>query len=843
MKKIFSFLSLLLLSFMVSADPVSPEIAKKVAFNFYKQIQSVQLDDLELYTTSNSDISIQNTGRLKYYYVFNVHGNRGFVLVSGDDDVHPVWGYTIDGSYSTQDLPNNFRKWLEGYVSELRSIQRQNIEPTQAIQNEWNELINGKNGALKAGVSPLIKTTWNQSPYYNAKCPGGSVTGCVATAMAQIMKYWNYPKQGTGFHSYKENDYGTLSANFGSTTYDWSSMPNNVTSSNTAVATLMYHCGVSVNMDYSPQSSGAYVIKADRAVCSESAFTDFFGYASTVNGVKRSNYTNSAWLTLLKNELDNGRPIEYAGFGSGGGHAFVCDGYDGNYFHMNWGWGGAYNGNFLVDALNPSGVGTGGGSGGYNSGQQVVIGIAPPSGNVEHDLVLYEAIDITPGTIYYGQSFDVYSNLYNRGSQNFSGDYGAAVFNSDLTFIEFVEIKSNWNLPSGKVYTNGLTFESQGSLKMLPGEYYVGIFFRPSGGDWVQAGEYSGNKNLQKMEVINPNDIELNSDMVLSPTKAIQGKKFSVNVNILNDGSSTFKGTYSVDLYDLNGDWVESVGSINETNGLSPGYTYKSPYITFSTNAISAEPGTYLLAVTHKETGGSWELTGSSYHQNPVLVTVSSPAVPKDPYEDNNEESKPYQMTLSFTGNVAQLKTTGSTIHESADYDYYLIDLDNGYDYTITARVNDAYDATDGKVYTTDVLWSYNDGSGWSESFDDAGNGDIHIENGGKVKFLVAPYFQGETGTYLLDIKVTRTARVGIDDLNLSQVTVFPNPSKNAFRLESSFGLETVFLTDLNGRTIRSLTCDRIHELNLDLTDEPSGTYFLRISGENKELMKKITKL
>jgi hypothetical protein len=318
-------------------------------------------------------------------------------------------------------------KWLEGYKSQIREIIDDRIPASDEITEEWQNLSTGyfANSSFKvvSGVNPLMQTLWNQAPYYNDLCPGGSVTGCVATAMAQIMKYWNYPATGSGFHSYNHETYGTLSANFGSTSYLWSSMPNSVNSVNTAVAELMYQVGVSVDMSYSPEVSGAYVITAQSPVtnCSEYALKTYFGYKNTLQGVQRINYDEKQWISLMKTEINAKRPILYAGFGSGGGHCFVADGYDGNEFiHFNWGWGGAFDGFFQINALNPSGTGTGGGTGGYNSGHQAVIGIEPPAGNQTFNLALYNYVTPSASVISYGQPFSVSTNIVNNGTSTFN---------------------------------------------------------------------------------------------------------------------------------------------------------------------------------------------------------------------------------------------------------------------------------------------------------------------------------------------------------------------------------------------------------------------------------------
>ena len=178
------------------------------------------------------------------------------------------------------------------------------------------------------------------------------------------MKYYDYPYTGTGSHSYYASGYGTQSADFENTVYGWTSMPNQVYSSNIAVATLIYHCGVSVDMQYGPTGSGAYTSDV------RTALINYYNYSSTVSYKNKSWYSNDVWEGMLRTELDEGRPVVYRGQGTGG-HAWVCDGYTGtNYFHFNWGWGGYYNGNFYLSDITP-------GSYNFNSNQAAIMGIVP----------------------------------------------------------------------------------------------------------------------------------------------------------------------------------------------------------------------------------------------------------------------------------------------------------------------------------------------------------------------------------------------------------------------------------------------------------------------------------
>ncbi|HWY38981.1 MAG TPA: C10 family peptidase, partial [Bacteroidia bacterium] len=270
--------------------------------------------------------------------------------------------------------------WLSKRGTEIKAIQENNILPAAETGLLWtkylsNNSINTRNNGNSSvqTVSPLVQTTWNQSPHYNALCPGGSVTGCVATAMSQIMRFWKFPAHGTGSSSYTAGSYGTLSCNYGATTYNWSNMPLSIGSANNDVATINYQAGVSVDMNYSPTGSGAYVITGDNPICAQHSFVTYFGYnPTTIHGEYRANYDDPTWLSMIEGDLDIGRPVEYVGWDpNNGGHTWVCDGYDANnLLHMNWGWGGASNGYFDINNMAPSGDN-------FSQGHEALLGIVP----------------------------------------------------------------------------------------------------------------------------------------------------------------------------------------------------------------------------------------------------------------------------------------------------------------------------------------------------------------------------------------------------------------------------------------------------------------------------------
>jgi hypothetical protein len=260
MKKIFLFLALLCIASSSFAAPVKIEKAKQLASGFYAHY----------YLHDNGQAVVKETrvteiNNIVTYYIFNFDP-EGFVIMAADDASIPILGYSDKGEIPAELTNPAARDWLNDYSREIFRIVTSGLSNVETVK-QWNALIAGNFQAPTRDVSPLLSTTWDQGCYYNALCPadaaayfacGHTYTGCVATAMSQIMKYHNFPPQGVGTHTYLDPLYGTQSADFGNTTYNWAAMPNNVSSSNTAVATLMYHAGVSVNMHYSTSGSGAY---------------------------------------------------------------------------------------------------------------------------------------------------------------------------------------------------------------------------------------------------------------------------------------------------------------------------------------------------------------------------------------------------------------------------------------------------------------------------------------------------------------------------------------------------------------------------------------------------------
>ena len=375
-----------------TASPVDKEKAKTVATHFLEKHggADIVLTDITATTPYST------------FYIFAGRDGKGFVIVSADDCVPPILGYSTTNTFVTENMPAHVKGWLNDYERQIQQYRRIPVHTTSVGQTQraapmWDRLLVGDytEPPLYTAVAPLLTTTWDQSPYYNNLCPYSSyygertVTGCVATATAQVMKYWNHPTMGYGSHSYTHDTYGLQSANFGTTTYAWSSMPTQLTSSSTAtqktaVATLMYHVGVAIEMDYDVSANGgsgapSYSNGDHTAASAENALRTYFKYKSSLRQVSIDDYTSAEWSTLLMNELNNNRPILYTGYDSTAGHCFVCDGYSNSgQFHINWGWGGWCDGYYTFGYLNPASGGTGGNSTyTFNLRNVAIIGIEP----------------------------------------------------------------------------------------------------------------------------------------------------------------------------------------------------------------------------------------------------------------------------------------------------------------------------------------------------------------------------------------------------------------------------------------------------------------------------------
>ena len=460
----------LMVAMPMFAERVTPETARQVASTFLinNGAKSAQLTDLT------------KAAGFTNLYIFNAE--QGFVVMAADDCVQPILGYSLTGKFVAEDMPENVAWWLRGYNEEIQYAIDNQLRATSETTKMWKELAagNAKAGKATTVVNALVQTQWDQNgtyyysggqlqifELYNNLCPYDytagerTVTGCVATAMAQIMKYWGYPSQGIGSHSYTPStrpDLGVQSANFGATTYQWADMPNKLSRTSTttqinAVATLMYHCGVSVNMMYDISDNGGSGAYSEDIPF---ALNHYFNYKATANIQYRNSYTTNVWMNMLKTELNAGRPIQYSGSGSGG-HAFICDGYNSsNQFHFNWGWSGNNDGYYELSNLNPGSGGAGGGGYVFNNDQSAIFGIEPGSTiaaptNLAYTLSGLNDITLTWNGVSAASSYNVYCDGNLVGNTT-STTYSETVpFGTHDYFVRCVDANSQLSLPSNTV--------------------------------------------------------------------------------------------------------------------------------------------------------------------------------------------------------------------------------------------------------------------------------------------------------------------------------------------------------------------------------------------------------
>ena len=362
----------------LSANSISNQESERVALTLIDEFGSSDHEISGYYSISDNDKNL--------IYVFSFFP-KGFALISADNRAYPILGYSFENDFLIDNAPSNFNWFFNNYINQIKKIIDEDLEQNEEIRINWEKYLtsNISRDNNQRNVSPLLDSEFDQSgAWNNALSEFGfyGPVGCVAVSMSQIMHYWEYPVQGEGTNTYQENDYGTLSIDFSTAFYDYDNMaPTYATS---ASQQLLYHTGVSVNMNYDNSGSGAAV--AGSYPSAEYSFENFFKYNEYILARYKEDYTDSEFRSILKNELDFNRPILYSGYEDddyNGGHAWNIDGYQGNNFHCNWGWGGWNNGYFNINTM-----------GGFPSYQTALINVVPESFMNPIALFEYEVDDM-----------------------------------------------------------------------------------------------------------------------------------------------------------------------------------------------------------------------------------------------------------------------------------------------------------------------------------------------------------------------------------------------------------------------------------------------------------------
>lgn len=374
MKKLIGLSVAIMLCMTGMAKPVSEIVARRVACNFLQKMTGVtERELLQVYS-----FKLPSSMHAAFYTFAIPRG--GFVVVAGDDVAFPILAYSFENPFPA-DVPDHVESFLADLAMEIDAALQQGVKSSTFISEQWQALLDTP-APLTTGegtVGPLLSTKWMQHAPYNALCPSSSgvnaKVGCGAIALGQVLRYWQYPANPRGVHSYSENNFGTHTVHFDSASYDYSLMPIALTGSSSSdsiieTAKLLYHCGVSINMQYGISASGVFASNI------ASALINHFGYAKNVGNASKSEYSEAMWVQMLKNNLDLNRPIIYRGVDSenaNNAHIWVCDGYDAqNRFHFNFGWNGNHDGFYLLSAISP-------GTTDYTSQQRAILNIYPDS--------------------------------------------------------------------------------------------------------------------------------------------------------------------------------------------------------------------------------------------------------------------------------------------------------------------------------------------------------------------------------------------------------------------------------------------------------------------------------
>jgi len=372
------WINFVLFSVLFSA-PVSLSDIEKMASNFINQ-KTFEIKE---------PISTLQLAEYSNMTIVNFHPS-GFVLTSNNNQLIPVLAYSLNKNFDILEIPIHLEMTLSKYEIEIDQLLQNNIIDNENLYLWLNLLRNKESEEPVRNVDPLLTAEWDQGPSFNLQCPydnngpgNHAVVGCVAVGMGQLMHYWQHPQVGTGSHSYTHPNYGLLEADFENTNYNFSNMTD--LTGNLAVQQLLFHAGVSVEMDYGPQGSGAPggPFSSFDYPNAFSALHENFGYSNEMQWLSKDDYSNLNWLNLIKNELDNDRPIAYDACANDGlgCHFWNIDGYENNYLHCNWGWGGQGNGFYIYTALGPDDEPYL-----FNSEEFMIIGITPTSILIDGDI-------------------------------------------------------------------------------------------------------------------------------------------------------------------------------------------------------------------------------------------------------------------------------------------------------------------------------------------------------------------------------------------------------------------------------------------------------------------------
>lgn len=578
------------------ADNITVGQAQDVAYNFFKSNAQTRSSSPQLQLVWNGEDNSTRTSDEAAFYVFNRTDAPGFVIVSGDDIAMPILGYSFTSTFKTEDMAPNLKSWMQMYRKEILDARRAGLTASTITRSAWQT----RTAEVGNVVKQLKTAKWNQEAPYNKYTPEISgtkaATGCVATAMAIVMKYHSWPPKGVGTlpeYTYKDNSdvEHTIPGHDLGHDYLWDKMlmeyveGEYTEEEGNAVAQLMYDCGIMVEMMYNTDgygSSGAFTADIVPAT------TLYMQYDANAAYLKSSYYGAEAWMNMLRAEIDANRPVIYGGGNDKGeGHQFVFDGYtDADYFGVNWGWGGLCDGYYLLSSLEPSQQGTGGNSGGgFIKNQDAIFAFQPTSSDSKpYESVVLMKGNASNGTTYYGLKADTqnfkentpfniqFGFILNLGNAPFSGVAILSLYDKDGNLKEHISPEISIE---GLTYGNGTGFPAvpcEITQKIYPLDYIAGSYHNNESTEWKRL---YGNEKTTDMIVVREIDtsMETNSHFQYNNVDKV------ITITTLPNLPYTL----------TNADGVEATKGVTDETGI----------ISIDTKALSA--GTYQLLMEKDE--------------------------------------------------------------------------------------------------------------------------------------------------------------------------------------------------------------------------------------------------
>ena len=838
MKKNLLILVLCTLSICIHAKTRTEKDASQLASQFLSNA-SCNLQKAPASTNSKMQLAYSSKKTNEsdaLYYVYNKGDQNGYVIISGDDRAKTVLGYADDGDFNFSSLPESAKEWLKFYESEITSLPEVDYPILKAVRST---VVNKKN-EFPTSINPLLKNIkWNQAAPYNNLCPiidstknVRAMTGCVATAMAQVMRYHKWPVKGTGSHCYKTYSYNLpLSLDFYNTTFDWNNISetydsNSSSTQNNAVATLMYNCGVSINTDYAHSSSA---FSNDVAI----ALSTYFGYDKNIQIFSRDYCSRTKWMEMLKTELSASRPILYGGINSSRvGHMFVCDGYDNNgLFHFNWGWGGSANGYFEISALDPTNQKTINNVGGYNTAQTIITGIQKPSSLSVPSYVILMPHKLTTlnDSIARTDSFSIVSQgIGNYGANKFIGQVGVALYNSK-ELVEILKSKNKNELIPLSGW-DSLLFSVKIPEKLSNGNYQIYAVYKSStDNSWQIIKSKIGTPEYLNVLVSSSNILiktpqnaspALNLDSLITIGNLYQNKTARFNVSITNSGAE-YNSLLKIYLQsDVNNKINQLISAevINITSN-------ETRNLIFTSN-IKVGPGQYKLSIlydsTNNESAIQYAALGSELMVNVLpepndsskLILNSKISFPNSSSVDRNN------VTLT-----AQIKNNGGVFNNVVVAN--IIPLTSENSISVIGYQNIVFDSNEEKTVTFTApvdlapgnyriaVYCFNASRGWTKITPD--------------ELSTIPFTLVDKAT-----EVNNTNTIG---LQLS-----PNPASDILKLKSDLLIKQIAIIDLQGKQLKSLITNHNNEIAIPIEDLKSGIYLIKVQTDNATRIVKFVK-